>query len=98
MKTRYEIEVARMKDGRLRMHIWDEYWDSSETAVLDTGFGKPVLEANARVHRIFDGVAEQLPALRSGWYALRMPKTEYPFGTPTELERIPGRHLVYRKA
>lgn len=34
MRTRYEIEVTRLKDGRLYLRAFDEYWDGSRPRSL----------------------------------------------------------------
>ena len=37
MRTRYEIEVTRLKDGRLYLRAFDEYWDGVKTPLCRTG-------------------------------------------------------------
>ena len=97
MRTRYEIEVTRMKDGRLCLKMYDEYWDKVSNAFLDTGFKSPAFEAAACVHSAFAHVGMELVRIQAGrWYALRMPSEDYPFGMPTELVAIPGRHKIYK--
>lgn len=97
MRTRYEIEVIRLRDGRLYLRLYDDYWDRVMGATLDTASKSPSLKGEAAIHRAFGKVGGQLANLRPGcWYALRMPKEVYPFGTPTALERIPGRRMVYK--
>ena len=96
MKTRYEIEVTRMRDGRLRLKLYDDYWDNIHTAILDTGFKSPALAGPTWMHKVFSQTGAELAKVEPGhWYALRTP--DYPFGTPTELVRIPGRHMIYTK-
>ena len=98
MRTRYEIEVTRLKDGRLYLRAFDEYWDGVKTASLDTATKSPTLKGDAALIAALKPVEGQLAQLRPGcWYALRMSKEAFPFGKATELERIPGRHMVYKK-
>ncbi|MDO4493895.1 MAG: hypothetical protein Q4C53_08440 [Clostridia bacterium] len=98
MRTRYEIEVARLKDGRLYLRAFDEYWDGVKTAILDTATKSPTLKGDAALIAALKPVESQLVQLRPGcWYALRMPKAAFPFGRATELECIPGRHMVLGK-
>ena len=98
MRTRYEIEVTRLKDGRLYLRAFDEYWDGVKTASLDTASKSPMLKGDAALISALKPVENQLAQLRPGcWYALRMPKVAFPFGKATELEHIPGRHMVLGK-
>ena len=98
MRTRYKIEVTRLKDGRLYLRAFDEYWDGVKTASLDTATKSPTLKGDAALIAALKPVESQLAQLKPGcWYALRMPKAAFPFGKATELERIPGRHMVYKK-
>ena len=98
MRTRYEIEVTRLKDGRLYLRAFDEYWDGGKTAILDTASKSPTLKGDAALIAALKPVESQLAQLRPGcWYALRMPKAAFPFGRATELECIPGRHMVLGK-
>ena len=98
MRTRYEIEVTRLKDGRLYLRAFDEYWDGVKTASLDTATKTPMLEGDAALIAALKPVENQLAQLRPGcWYALWMPKADFPFGKAIKLERIPGRHMVYNK-
>ena len=98
MRTRYEIEVTRLKDGRLYLRAFDAYWDGVKTASLDTASKSPTLKGDAALIAALKPVASQLEQLRPGcWYALRMPRAAFPFGRATELERIPGRHMVLGK-
>lgn len=97
MKTRYEIQTRLRTDGLITLTIYDDYWDTVSTAILDKGFGNPSLLATAGIHNIFDSLTHQLANLQPGmWYALRT--ADYPFGAPTEIARIPGRNRVYAKA
>lgn len=96
MRTRYEIEVTRLKSGRLCLTMYDEYWDKIDHAFLGTGFKSPALEGAAWAHKAFAEVGKELANVQAGkWYALRTPSDDYPFGTPTELVAIPGRHMIY---
>ena len=98
MRTRYEIEVTRLKDGRLYLRAFDEYWDGVKTASLDTATKSPMLKGDAALIAALKPVENQLAQLRPGcWYALQMPKADFPFGKAIKLERIPGRHMVYNK-
>ena len=98
MRTRYEIEVTRLKDGRLCLRAFDEDWDGVKTASLDTASKSPTLKGDAALIAALKPVESQLAQLRPGcWYALRMPKAAFPFGNTTGLERIPGRHMLYKK-
>ena len=98
MRTRYEIEVTRLKDGRLYLRAFDEYWDGVKTASLDTATKSPILKGDAALIAALKPVESQLAQLTPGcWYALRMPKAAFPFGKTTGLERIPGRHMLYKK-
>ena len=98
MMTRYEIEVTRLEDGRLYLRAFDEYWDGVKTEILDTASKSPTLKGDAALIAALKPVLNKVEQFRAGcWYALQMPKDAYPFGTPTHLERIPGRHKVYKK-
>ena len=98
MRTRYEIEVTRLKDGRLYLRAFDEYWDGVKTAILDTASKSPTPKGDAALIAALKPVESQLAQLRPGcWYALRMPNEAFPFGKAIKLERIPGRHMVYNK-
>ena len=98
MRTRYEIEVTRLKDGRLYLRAFDEYWDGVKTASLDTASKSPMFEGDAALIAALKPVESQLAQLTPGCcYALRMPKAAFPFGKATRLERIPGRHMVLGK-
>ena len=95
MRTRCEIETRMRPDGLIALRIYDDYWDSVKTAILDKGFGSPHILAESGVHKIFEQLGEALQKIEpSKWYALQT--ENYPFGAPTEMIRIPGRHLVYR--
>ena len=98
MRTRYEIEVTRLKDGRLYLRAFDEYWDGIKTASLDTATKSPTLKGDAALIAALKPVEGQLAQLKPGcWFALRMSKEAFPFGKATELKRIPGRHTVLGK-
>ena len=98
MRTRYEIEVTRLKDGRLYLRALDEYWDGVKTAILDTASKSPTLKGITALIAALKSVESQLAQLRPGcWYALRMPKEAFPFGKATKLERVPDRHMVLGK-
>lgn len=98
MRTRYEIEVTQLGSGRLCLKMYDEYWDRIHNVFRDTGFKSPSLEGEAWANKAFAEVGEQLANVQAGgWYSLRMPSEDYPFGTPTALVPIPGRHLVYKQ-
>ena len=98
MRTRYEIEVTRLKDGRLYLRAFDEYWDGVKTAILDTASKSPTLKGDAALIAVLKPVESQLAQLRPGCrYALRTPKAAFPFGKAIKLERIPDRHMVLGK-
>lgn len=98
MRTRYEIEVTRLRDGRLYLQAFDEYWDGLRTAILDSASESPTPKGDAALVAALKPVEGQLAQLRPGcWYALRMPREAYPFGKATTLTHIPGRHMVFKK-
>ena len=98
MRTRYEIEATRLTGGRLYLRAFDEYWDGIKTAILDTAPESSTLKGDAALIAALKPVEDQLAHLRPDcWYALRMPKEVYPFGKATKLERIRGRHMVYKQ-
>ena len=98
MRTRYEIEATRLTGGRLYLRAFDEYWDGIKTAILDTAPESSTLKGDAALIAALKPVENQLAQLRPGcWYALWMPKADFPFGKAIKLERIPGRHMVYNK-
>ena len=98
MRTRYEIEITRLTGGRLYLRAFDEYWDGIKTAILDTAPESSTLKGDAALIAALKPVENQLAQLRPGcWYALWMPKADFPFGKAIKLERIPGRHMVLGK-
>ena len=88
--TRFEIQLSSYRDGRTLARIYDDYWDGMDTAVFNPAHPEEV-NLNA-----FKELAPQLANLKPGWYAIDV--EPYPFGKPTRVFRIPGRHLRYVKA
>ena len=89
-RTRFEIQLSRLGDGRTFARIFDEYWDGMDTATFDPAHPE---EVNLKAFR---ELAAQLSNLKPGWYGISI--DNYPFGKATRVFRIPGRHLRYVKA
>ena len=88
--TRFEIQLSAYRGGRTLARIYDDYWDSMDTAVFDPAHPEQVdLKA-------FKELAAQLTNLKPGWYAIEI--EDYPFGKATRLIRIPGRYMRYARA
>ena len=64
MRTRYEIEVTRLKDGRLYLRAFDEYWDGVKTASLDTATKSPTLKGDTALIAALKPVESQLAQLK----------------------------------
>ena len=89
-RTRFEIQLSKLRDGRTFARIFDNYWDSMDTATFDPAHPEQV-ELKA-----FKELAAQLANRKPGWYAIEI--EDYPFGKATQVFPIPGRHLRYRRA
>ena len=89
-RVRYEVQISKMGNGRSLARVHDDYWDISNAKVInrDNRFEMHNLDVE-----LFNGASKLLPD-EPGWYAVEV--EGYPFGNPTCIFKIPGRHLRYR--